>query len=104
MRQSAIRLLILATCAVALLAVTPASARTSSHKHINKHHKVYRSHTYRSNGFGYRLPADQGWSAPRPSYPSGGVCAGAGRSFDCKVWPPPMDEDPDRKASSSDGA
>jgi hypothetical protein len=26
------------------------------------------------------------------------------RSFDCKIWPPPFDEDPDRKVSGSDGA
>jgi hypothetical protein len=105
MSKSAIRFLTLVVCATALVvaaADTPASARTSgkasSHQHVKKHHKVYRS-----SGFGYRRPADQGWSTPQPSYPSGSVCPGIGRSFECKIWPPPMDEDPDRKMSGSDG-
>ena len=38
-----------------------------------------------------------------PAQP-GSVCPGIARSFDCKIWPPPIDEDPDRKISGSDGA
>jgi hypothetical protein len=38
-----------------------------------------------------------------PARPPGPVCPGLARSFDCKVWPPPFDEDPDRKVSGSDG-
>jgi hypothetical protein len=30
---------------------------------------------------------------------SGDVCPGIGRSFDCKIWPPPFEDDPDRKTS-----
>jgi hypothetical protein len=31
--------------------------------------------------------------------PSEPVCPGLGRSFDCKIWPPPYADDPDRKTS-----
>jgi hypothetical protein len=95
MSQSAIRLLTLVVCAATVATVTPASA---------KHHKVHRSHIYQSHGsyhgFSYSRPGAQAW----PSNPSGSVCPGMGRSFDCKIWPPPFDEDPDRKTSGSDGA
>jgi hypothetical protein len=37
----------------------------------------------------------------RPSSQAG--CAGGARSFDCKQWPPSMDDDPDRKAGSGGG-
>ena len=101
MSQSAIRLLTLSVCATALVVasvVTPVSAKTSSHKH----HAIHRSQIYRNHGFGYSRPANQTWPVTRPAIPSGQICPGIGRSFDYKIWPPPIDEDPDRKASGSD--
>src|SRR4029077_712982 len=38
-----------------------------------------------------------------PYSQAGPVCPGIARSIDCKVWPPPFDEDPDRKRGASGG-
>jgi hypothetical protein len=88
MTRSAIRLLALTICATTL-AGTSAASGTSHGKHIKKH------------GFRIVRPA---WPGVSPPVQSGGVCPGMARSFDCKIWPPPFDEDPDRKVSGSDGA
>ena len=93
MSKFAARLLTLGIFATALMVVpmvTPAKAETGSrHKH--------------KKSFGDHPPAGQAWPVTRPSSPAGDVCPGIARSFECKIWPPPMDEDPDRKHSSSDG-
>jgi hypothetical protein len=98
MSKLAIRLLTLAISATALVlvpTVTPANAETSSGRHIKKHKK--------SHGFSVPRSAGQPWPVTRPASQPGPVCPGNGRSFDCRVWPPPFDEDPDRKVSGSDG-
>jgi hypothetical protein len=110
MSKSTIRFFALTICTTALVMVavdTAAGAKTrdkSAHAHVKKHHQAYRSHQhgFGNSGFGYREPY-QAWPAARPSYPSGSVCPGIGRSFDCKIWPPPIEDDPDRKVSGSDG-
>jgi hypothetical protein len=102
MSKFAIRLLTLAIFATMLVVVpmvTPAKAETSSSKHIKKH----KTKIQRSPGFGDPWSAGQASPATRPSSQSGGACPGSARSIDCRTWPPPMDEDPDRKATSSDG-
>jgi hypothetical protein len=90
MSKFAIRLLTLATCATALVVVpmvTPAKAETSS-RHIKKHKKQMRP------GFSDR------WSASHfIRSQAGEVCPGIARSFECRTWPPPIDDDPDRKVS-----
>ena len=94
MSKFAIRLLTLAVCATALAVVpmvTPAKAETSSSKHLKKHKRQ------KGHGFGHPWSANQSWPVTRPPSQSGPVCPGSGRSFDCRVWPPPFDEDPDRK-------
>jgi hypothetical protein len=94
MRKFAIRLLTLAAYATALALVpmvTPAKAETSSSKHLKKHKRQ------KSHGFGHPRSAGQPWRVTRPPSQAGAVCPGMGRSFDCRVWPPPFDEDPDRK-------
>jgi hypothetical protein len=93
--------LTLAVCATALVlvpVVTPAKAETSSSKHIKKHKRKIQ----RSPGFGEPWSAGQAWPVARPPSPAGGDCPGSGRSFECKTWPPPMDEDPDRRNSGPD--
>jgi len=90
MSRFAIRLLTLAVYATALAlvpTVTSAKAETSRSKHLKKHQKHI------------RWSAGQPWSVARPPSQAGGICPGMGRSFDCRVWPPPFDEDPDRKVS-----
>jgi hypothetical protein len=95
MSKSAIRFFTLAICATSLVMVPmvdPAkAASTSSKKH--KRHVQWSP--------GYSGPWYAGQALPVARSP-GPVCPGIGRSFDCKVWPPPFDEDPDRKTSGSD--
>jgi hypothetical protein len=96
MSQFAIRLLTLAICVTALVAapmVIPAKAETSSSRHIKKHKKQ------RSPGFNNPWSAGQAWPVTRPSSQAGGVCPGIARGFECRTWPPPMEDDPDRKVS-----
>lgn len=92
MSKFATRLLTLAVYTTALVVVpmvTPAKAATSSTRHM-KHKKKIRS------GFGDSWSAGQ--ARPYTPPPSGGdVCPGNARSFDCKIWPPPMYDDPDRR-------
>ena len=82
MSKTAIRLLTLAITA----SVTVAPAKADSAK---KHRHVQRS----------LVLSDPGQVRPV----TGPVCPGLARSIDCKAWPPPFDEDPDRKHSGSDG-
>ena len=95
----AIQLLMLATYATALVmvpAVTPAKATTSSSKHI-KHKK------HGGPGFSDPRFVGQAWPVPRPSSQAGAVCPGNARGIDCRMWLPPIEDDPDRKVSGSDG-
>jgi hypothetical protein len=91
MSKSAVRLLTLAICTVVVApTVTPAKARMHNSRHI-KQHRI------RPLGFGEQ---------PRPTRPltqSGEVCPGNARGFECKIWPPPIYDDPDRRNTSSDG-
>jgi hypothetical protein len=102
MSKIAIRLLTLAIYATPLVVVpmdTPAKAATINSKHLKKHQKKIQ----RSHGFSDPWSAGPARPVTRPSSQAGGVCPGLGRSFDCRVWPPPMYDDPDRKVSGSDG-
>jgi hypothetical protein len=102
MSKFPISLLTLAMYGTALGAVpvvTPAKAETNSSKQIKKHPKKIQ----RTPGLSDPWSAGQAWPVARPPGEAGGVCPGNGRSFDCRVWPPPFDEDPDRKASGTDG-
>ena len=94
MSQFAIRLSILATCATALVAipaVTPAQA-SGKHAHSRKHHRHWQHH-YGAQAW------PMGPAQPAARSYTGEVCPGIGRSFDCKIWPPPFADDPDRKTS-----
>ena len=93
MSKFAIRLLTLAVYTTALVVVpmvTPAKAATSSSRHM-KHKKKIRS------GFGDSWSADRARPVTRPPSQAGEVCPGIARSFECRTWPPPIYDDPDRR-------
>ncbi len=90
-------LAIYATALVIVPVVTPAKAATNHGQHIKKHARAFAW----SPGFGDPRSTGQVGPVTRPSGRAGGGCAGLARSFDCATWPPPFDEDPDRK--SGDG-
>jgi len=98
MSQFAIRLSVITICATALLvvpAVTPAKAKIEKaeagrkHLHINKHRWQGRHHVR----VGWQVQPAVGTYRPA----DGPVCPTIGKSFDCKIWPPPYADDPDRK-------
>ena len=96
MSNVAIRLLMLALCTTALAlvpTVKPAKAETGSGGHSKKHKKHWRTHFSEPWFVGRPPPV-----AP-PYSQAGPVCPGIARSFDCRVWPPPYEDDPDRKVS-----
>ena len=87
MPQFAIRLLTLAASAAVVLTVPAVAPAKASHQHVKKH-KHWR-HAARSGWYpGQMQPA------VRTTEP---ICPGIGRSFECKIWPPPYADDPDRK-------
>jgi hypothetical protein len=97
MRKSATRLLTLSIGATALVLVpfiAPAKAATNARAEEKTQENIHFSDP-RSPG--------QARSVARPPSQTGGVCTGAARSYDCKQWPPSIDEDPDRKAGSGGG-
>ena len=100
MRPSAIRFLILIICATAVVPVTAADVAAGS-RHVRKHHQ-------RTN-LGLNNSLRRSWASEElrpvaPSWSGGGdVCPGSARSFDCRIWPPPVIDDPDRKGGSGDG-
>jgi hypothetical protein len=94
MSRLAIRLSILTTCATALVTVPllASGEAEAGHGHPAKKHARHWRH------------ADRPWFGEQPRYVapyagSGPVCPGIGRSFECKIWPPPFEDDPDRKVS-----
>jgi hypothetical protein len=98
MSKFAIGLLTLAMYAASLpviAMITPAKAASSSSKHIM--HKKHRGPGFSDPGF-----VGQARPVPRPS--SEAVCPGNARGIDCRVWPPPIKDDPDRLISGSAGA
>jgi len=102
MRPSTIRLLTRAICATAaVVAVVTATGVEASSRHVRKHHE--------RTSHGWNDSLRHSWAAEEvrpvaPSWSGGGdVCPGLARSFDCKIWPPPVVDDPDRRGGSGDG-
>lgn len=91
----AVRLPILTLC-VSTLALAPAVAvakEKTGHRHMHAY-MSHRGHYVNGPWLGYQAPPVVGYyNQPGP------VCPGIGRSFDCKIWPPPFEDDPDRKTS-----
>ena len=99
MRPTAIRLLTLTICVTAVaVPLVVANDVEASGQHARKHHQ--RTHHGLNNSW-RRASAAQEVRPVAPSWSGGGdVCPGAARGIDCRIWPPPIDDDPDRKASS----
>lgn len=92
MSRLAIRLSICVTALVTVSVFVPAEVKAGTYHAHGKKHARHWHH------------AERPWlSEPRPFVApysqSGWVCPGIGRSFDCKIWPPPFEDDPDRKVS-----
>jgi len=96
MRYAAIRLLMLGTCVMAV-AVMAAEGEASG-RHVRKHQ--HRTNLERDSTRNSWAAGDVRRIAPPRA---GTACPGNARAIDCTVWPPPFDDDPDRKATSSDG-
>ncbi|MDE1932937.1 hypothetical protein [Bradyrhizobium sp.] len=95
MTKPAIRLSVLAIGAAALLAASSPAQATENSRHLHHHQMKHQRHWRHHGG-----PARYGYpETPMvgPGSQSGPVCPGIGRSFDCKIWPPPYADDPDRK-------
>ncbi len=97
MRKSATPLLTLAIYATALVVVpiiAPAKAATNGREEEKAQESIQKSPG---------LTDSRSAGQTRPSSQAGGACGGAARSFDCKQWPPSIDEDPDRKTGGAGG-
>jgi hypothetical protein len=91
MSKFAIRLLILAMYAASLPVVamiTPAKAATKRHWRLRVSEPWYIS---------------QAQAFAPPSSQAGPICPGNARGIDCRVFPPPIEDDPDRKRAGGGG-
>jgi hypothetical protein len=91
MSKFAIGLLTLAMYAASLpviAMITPAQAATKKHWRPRVNEPWY---------------VGQARAFVPPYSQAGPICPGIARGIDCKVWPPPIDEDPDRKRGASGG-
>ena len=102
MSKFAIRLMSLAMYATSLPVIpmiTPAQAETSSTKHTKKQH---RKNIQWSRGFSDPRSANA-WNVTGPPSQAGPACPGLARGIDCWIFPPPIDEDPDRRKGVGGG-
>ena len=91
MRHFVTRRLALAVCTATLISAVTTTGAAASGRHS-------RTHRHRTS-VGFNDPRT-GAIAPAAR---NNVCPGNARAIDCTVWPPPFEDDPDRKATSSDG-
>lgn len=101
MRYSLIPL-VLGACAAVVVSLVPAGEATASGLHVRKHHHRASPHQRTYLGFNDHRAARAFVPVAAPSS-RGSACPGNARAIDCTVWPPPFEDDPDRKATSSDG-
>jgi hypothetical protein len=93
--------IVISVTALAGSMISPAFSKTHSRTNHGKppgRHRV----VHWNDGPGYVRPAHGSWPATQPQNSPGNVCPEIGRAFDCKIWPPPIDQDPDRKTGSGD--
>src|SRR5215469_1662025 len=80
---------------------TPAGAETISNKHIKQQHrKNIRMSPGVSNAWAASMEA---WTVYGPSSQAGPVCPGISRGIDCKIFPPPIDEDAEGRKGAGGG-
>jgi hypothetical protein len=97
-----IRRLIMVVC-VTTVGVSPVVKATESEansRHIGKHHHKPKNPSLNSRASGNIRPV------ARPGFERGAddVCPGNPHgAYECKIWPPPVDVDPDRKGGGGDG-
>jgi len=91
MSRLAIRLAIICAAAVAAVPVLASGKAEAGHRH---HIKKHARHWHQAS-----RPWFGGQPYAAPYVQSGPVCPAIGRSFECKIWPPPFEDDPDRKVS-----
>lgn len=97
MRFHAIRLLTLTVSVIALVAAVATGAADASSRNAHRHHVRQNRGFSNSWNAGEIRPAASSWSR------GGDVCPGNARAIDCKIWPPPIIDDPDRRNGSGDG-
>ena len=100
MIKSVTRLLPLAVCAALVIvpAIAPAKATTNDREEGKALERIQKNPT-----FSDRRSTGQARAVTPPSSQADRTCAGAARSYDCKQWPPSLDEDPDRKTGGGGG-
>lgn len=97
MNRLAIRLSMLTVCATALAVVPVVAAAKAGTARKQVHTRMHKRHWTQYYGAALPVaPPQPVVGAYRPTEP---VCPAIGRSFDCKIWPPPFADDPDRKTS-----
>jgi hypothetical protein len=97
MGKSTTRLLTLSTGTIALVLIpiiAPSKAATNAREEGKIQENIH---------FSDHRSSSQARPVTSPSSQAGEACTGAARSFDCKQWPPSIDEDPDRKAGGAGG-
>ena len=100
MRKFAIGLFTLAMYAASLpiiAMIAPAKAATSSSGNIQKHKKYWRPRV------GEPWYVGQAQAFVPPYSQAGPICPGNARGIDCRVFPPPIQDDPDRKRAGGGG-
>ena len=83
---------LVSTLAVAVLVTVPAATEADAkthHGHVKKHVRHW-GPAYSRHAF---------VAGPAIATPTEPICPQVGHSFDCKIWPPPYADDPDRKTS-----
>jgi hypothetical protein len=95
--------MIVCATAVGVIPVVKATESEASSRHIGKHHKLKKP-GLNSRAFREIRPVARPRFA-QPSFERGAddVCPGNPHgAYECKIWPPPVDVDPDRR-SGGDG-
>jgi hypothetical protein len=98
-RRHTTRLLTLAVFAMSVIVIPVMTAGdgVASSRHLYKNHK--RTSHRLTNAL-----ASEEFHPAAPARNFGGdVCPGNARGIDCRIWPPPIKDDPDRRNGSGDG-
>jgi hypothetical protein len=100
--------LIVCATAVGVIPVVNATESEANNRHIGKHYKKHyklKKPGLNSRASGEIRPVARPRFAP-PSFERGANDACPGNphgAHECKIWPPPVDVDPDRKGGGGDG-